>query len=176
MKLPKVPQRTTPGFAFSMVERALLDCLGTRQFRKSEIEQVMEFFDFDTPECVFCGSHEVQRWDHLVSIKEGGETVLGNMVPACARCDDSKRHLPFEEWMMGNAKSLLKECGVPDIEQRVAKLRAYQRHFGYTPKPLEERLDPHELERLNSIRSRLQEIREELDTLIQEYRKRTGNN
>ena len=101
-----------------MVERALLNCLATRRFGLGEIEQVLEFFGFDPPECVYCGSHEVQRWDHLVPVKEGGETVLGNMVPACARCDDSKRHLSFEEWVKSDSESSLKNRGIKEIGQR----------------------------------------------------------
>ena len=175
MKLPRVPQRTTPGFAFSMLGRALLDCLGTRQFGQREIVQVLAFFGSDPPECAYCGSHAVRRWDHLVPIKEGGETVLGNMVPACARCDDSKRHLPFEEWMKSNRESSLEDRGGKDIEQRIVRIKAYVQHFGYTPRSLEDRLDKHDWDRLIGIRSRLQELRKDIDELIKDYRTKTGN-
>jgi len=175
MKLPRVPQRTTPGFAFSTVERALQECLAARQFGKEEIAKVLEFFGDDPPECVYCGSHEVRRWDHLVPVNKGGETVLGNMVLACARCDDSKRDLPFEEWMRSDAAGSPKSRGVKDIDQRVESIKAYVHRFGYTPQSLEERLDEHELERLTTIRSRLQELRKDIDALIEDYRTRTGN-
>ena len=81
-KLPRVPGRTTPGFAFSILDRAISECLSRRQFGAVEIKQVIEFFDIDPPECVFCGATPVSRWDHLVPINGGGETLLGNMVPA----------------------------------------------------------------------------------------------
>lgn len=173
MKLPKVPQRTKPGFAFSIVERALQACLATRQFGQEEIAKVLEFFGTDPPECVYCGSHEVRRWDHLVPVKEGGETVLGNMVPACARCDDSKRNQPFEEWVMSNCKWSPKSRGVGDLDQRIERIKAYVQHFSYTPRKLEERLDEHERERLTTIRSGLQELREDVEALIEDYRTRT---
>ena len=72
----------------------------------------MAFFGKNPPECVFCGNREVKRWDHLVPVMKGGETVLGNMVPACARCDDSKQAFPFEEWMVSDAKWSPKSRGV----------------------------------------------------------------
>ena len=174
MKLPKIPQRTTPGFAFSMIERALLDCLATRQFGLREIEQILDFFGFDPPECAYCGSHKVQRWDHLVLIKEGGETVLGNMVPACARCDDSKRHLPFEEWMESDCDSSLKNRGIMDIGQRIERIKSYIRHFGYKSRTLKDRLDDHDLKRLESIHSRIGELRRDIEELIKDYRTKTG--
>ena len=175
MKFPKVPQRTTPGFAFSIVERALQECLAARRFGPEEIAKVLAFFGADPPECVYCGSHEVRRWDHLVPVNKGGETVLGNMVPACAHCDDSKRDLPFEEWMTSDAAGSPKSRGVEDIDKRVERIKAYVQHFGYTPRSLEERLNEHELERLTTIRSRLQELREDIEELIEDYRTRTGN-
>ena len=39
--------------------------------------------------CVYYGDQNVQRWDQLVPVNKAGETVLGNMLPACARCNDS---------------------------------------------------------------------------------------
>lgn len=173
MTLPKVPQRTTPGFAFSMVYRALSECLARRQFGQREIKQVLEFFGKDLPECVFCGSKEVKRWDHLVSIKEGGETVIGNIVPACASCDDSKRDLPFEEWMMSDFSNSPKSRGISDIKTRVVCIKGYIQHFGYTPKSLEKRLSKQEFKRLKEIHIRLQSIREAIEELVNDYRART---
>ena len=172
MTLPRVPQRTTPGFAFSMVNRALSECLADRRFGKMEIKQVLEFFGKDPPECVFCGSQDVKRWDHLVSIKEGGETVLGNMVPACASCDDSKQDKPFEEWMVSDFGYSPKSQNIKDIDQRVKRIKEYMQNFNYVPRSREERLDKQELERLKGIRSRLEEIREDIDALIKDYRVR----
>ncbi len=174
MQLPSVPQRTTPGFAFSMVDRALLECLATRQFGRAEIAEVLAFFGADPPECVYCGSHDVRRWDHLVPVKEGGETVLGNMVPACARCDDSKGSLHFAAWMKADVPGSPKSRGVADLERRIARIEAYVRHFGYVPRALPERLDEAERARLEAIRGRLREVRGEIERLIDDYRRREG--
>ena len=172
MKFPRVPQRMTPGVAFSMVDRALRDCLAKRQFGKAEIEQVLEFFNKDIPECVFCGNKDVKRWDHLIPIRNGGETVLGNMVLACTSCDDSKRDLFFEEWMASDFKKSPKSKGIKDTSQRIKRIKAYMRNFSYTPQRLEERLNKQELRRLNENRSRLKKLRKDVDALIEDYRAR----
>jgi len=136
--------------------------------------EILAFFGTDPPECVYCGSTDVKRWDHLVPINKGGETVLGNMVPACARCDDSKRAEPFEEWMISSVKGSPQSRGIADVAQRIERIKAYVRHFGYEIQTLEERLGRQELEMLRNIQSRLQELREDVDTLIGDYRTRTG--
>ena len=173
-KLPLVPGRTTPGFGFSLLERAILDCMGERQFGKPEIEKVVAFFRADPPECAFCGSLDIARWDHLVPVNSGGGTVIGNMVLACARCDDSKQHLPYEQWMLSSAQWSPLSRGVVDVEQRLERIREYVRHYNYQPPPLSERLTSEEQERLELIRAKLTEARIDLEALIKDYRTRTG--
>jgi hypothetical protein len=173
MALPQVPQRTTPGFTFSMIERTLYDCLGERKFGKAEIEKVLEFFDTSPPECVFCGSKDVTRWDHLIPVMKGGETVLGNIVPSCSRCDDSKRDLSFEEWMTSDTRYSPTSQETTDLDRRIERIKEYMRHFGYQPRRLKERLNEIELERLKAIRSRLLEIRNDVESLIEHFRART---
>ncbi len=173
MTLPKVPQRTTAGFSFAMIKRTLKECFADRQFGLEEIAKVREFFGAEQPECAFCGSPEVKRWDHLLPISKGGDTVLGNMVPACAQCDDSKQDKPFEEWMTSDAKYSPKSLGVKDVDQRIKRIKTYIQHFGYVPRSLEDRLNKHELERLKIIRSKLLDIRDDIEMLIKDYRART---
>ena len=116
MDLPRAPQRTTIGFAFSSVERALQEEFADRKFGKAEIESILAHFG-NPPKCAYCGD-EVRRWDHLVPVREGGETVIGNMVPACARCDDSKRNEPFQKWMLSDVRFSPKSRQVSDINER----------------------------------------------------------
>lgn len=174
MTLPRAPRRTTPGFAFSIIERSLNACLATRQFGKKEMEEALDFFGATPSECVFCGSQEFKRWDHLIPVREGGETVLGNIVPACALCDDSKRDRPFEEWMTSDVRGSPQSRGVSDVTQRIERIKAYVRHFGYEVRTLDERLDKQESERLSEIQSRLQQLRKDVDALIGDYRAREG--
>src|SRR3954451_3617762 len=141
LRLPNAPQRTTPGFVFPNVERAINDCLGRREFGKAQMQQVIEFFGAVPPECAFCGGRPVARWDHLIPITLGGETVLGNMVPSCNRCDHAKQHRPYREWMLSDGPSSLQGRGVKDIELRLEMLVKYAQHFGYQHTPLDQRLN-----------------------------------
>jgi len=174
-KLPAAPQRITTGFAFSYVERALKEGLSDRRFGKAEMDAVLAFFGCDPPECVYCGSPDVKRWDHLVPVTKGGETVLGNMVPSCARCDDSKQHLRLDEWVCGNARFSPKSLQVRELGARVERIQAYVQHFGYTPREFEARLADDELVRLQNIRDSLASLRADIERLIADYRVRTGH-
>ncbi len=140
MRLPTIPKRMTPAFGFSILTRAVREGLSARHFGKSAVEAVINFFEPRPPECVFCGSADVRRWDHLIPVGLGGDTVLGNMVLACSRCDDSKGRRPFDEWMRSDAPFSPASGGVPDLERRIARLKAYMVHFGYSPRQPEERL------------------------------------
>ena len=74
--LPRAPQRITPAFAFSFVDRAVREGLTLRQFGRPEMNKVVRFFYTNQePECVYCGNNEVRRWDHLVPVMKGGDTV-----------------------------------------------------------------------------------------------------
>jgi hypothetical protein len=174
MRLPKIPKRMTPAFGFSVLTRAVREGLSTRQFGQQEAETVVRFFGSGPPECAFCGSADVRRWDHLVPVGLGGDTVLGNIVLACGRCDDSKGQREFEEWMLSNAPFSPTTRGVPDVQQRIARLKAYMTQFGYAPRRLEERLSQQELERFATIRSKHRELRCEIDELIEAYQERRG--
>lgn len=174
MNLPNVPQKTSPSFAFSTLKRAIFESFGKRQFGQAEIEQVLDFFGNNPPECAFCGSTEVKRWDHLVPVMDGGETVIGNMVLACQSCDDSKGKSPFETWIWGNAAKSPKSRGVEDITKRVEKIKVYVQHFGYQPIAIEKRMTKKENQELARIEAQLEVSRQELSGLIKSYIERMG--
>ena len=176
MTLPRVPQRTTPGFAYSLFRRSLQECLAHRKFGKGEIEQVRDyFFGKGQPECVYCGCPEVKRWDHLIPINDGGTTFLGNMVPSCQTCDDSKQHHQFEKGMTSDNINSPRSKGVKDINERINRIKEYVGHFGYEFQPLKARLNKDEYNKYIDILSRLAEIKEDIDALIEQYRTRTGH-
>ena len=174
MKLPKSPSRTTTGFAFSILERAIRESFAERDFSNSEKESILAFFNPDEPECVFCGSRDVGRWDHLVPVRNGGDTILGNMVLSCSRCDDSKQHYDFEEWMRGNSQYSPTSLGVEDLEERIEKIKAYAKEYSYSPKSINKRLNKKERERLEKIMAVLQTARKDLEELSNDVRKRKG--
>jgi hypothetical protein len=153
----------------------LQECLARREFGADEKNSVVELFGGPPVRCSFCGSSAVRRWDHLVPVMKGGEAVPGNLVPACARCDDSKQDFPFEEWMTGDTPASPKSRETDRLPQRVALLKAYVRRFDYVLRPLEDRLSDDELADLLTIRSDLAALRERIDSLIARYRERPGS-
>ena len=176
MNLPEAPQCTRPSFSFSLVQRSLRDGIADRKFGKAEMDQVVEFFfGSGEPSCVYCGASPVQRWDHLIPVSKNGDTVLGNMVPACGKCDDSKRDLAFEEWAVGTTSGSPQARAVPDVEGRLARIREYVSKYGYVPRPLEERLQPEELQHLARIREDLNRLRDDIEDFIQAHRTRSGS-
>ena len=98
MTLPRAPQRITPAFAFSYIERAIHEGLTLRKFGRREMDKAVRFFYRDRdPECLYRGSVDVLPWDHVMPVTQGGDTVIGDMVLACAPCDDSKQDTDFEQ-------------------------------------------------------------------------------
>ncbi|MCH9052803.1 MAG: HNH endonuclease [Proteobacteria bacterium] len=174
---PRAPIKITPAFGFSYIsERALREGLGRRQFGREEMEKVKEWFSEYEPQpaCAFCGSSTVRRWDHLIPIRNNGETVLGNMVLACQPCDDSKGKRSFKEWMRGPPAKSPATRGVHDVDGRIRRLEEYLQAFGYVPTPLEKRLNANELDTLSDIRGGLDRLRTDVESFIEGYKTRVG--
>ena len=102
----------------------------------------------------------------LVAVNCGGDTVLGNMVPACSRCDDSKRDVPFEEWMRSDAQHSPKSRRIPDLDQRIIRLHEYTARYAYSPRDAEERLGVAEREELTRLRQSLLALRKEIEQFL----------
>jgi 5-methylcytosine-specific restriction endonuclease McrA len=49
--------------------------------------------------CVFCGVNNAQTLDHLIPKAKGGHNNDGNLVPACARCNNLKGQEDFWTWL-----------------------------------------------------------------------------
>ena len=176
MNLPRVPGRTTPAFGFSYVERSLKDCLRRRQFGADEKSKAVMFFEQWEPQptCTYCGRTEVSRWDHVVPVMRDGATVLGNMVLACSTCDDSKSQRDFDEWMLSGVPKSPLSRGIANISRRIEHIKSYIELYTYRSEPVENRLSGVELERLQAVRERLATLRQEVDSLVDDFRGRTG--
>ena len=57
--------------------------------RNIPISVVKKIFIRDKGECIYCGSPAMEI-DHVVSYKEGGLTIKGNLVCVCLRCNRIK--------------------------------------------------------------------------------------
>lgn len=59
--------------------------------------------------CAYCRAPLGAKfdWDHVVPISRGGAHSVGNLVPACIRCNRSKHNLTVTEWRVRDARRLI---------------------------------------------------------------------
>lgn len=66
-------------------------------------------------ECHYCHKHfppEALTMDHVIPVARGGTSTRGNIVPACAACNRTKRHLtPVEQTL----RALEDEGALPEL-------------------------------------------------------------
>ena len=48
--------------------------------------------------CAYCGAKADLTMDHVVPVSQGGETTVGNIIPACRSCNSSKGAKDMIEW------------------------------------------------------------------------------
>lgn len=48
--------------------------------------------------CIYCGSTNLIQADHVIPLTKGGRHSIGNLVPACSRCNQSKGSKFLAEW------------------------------------------------------------------------------
>lgn len=130
MALEKLPTRVSPGFALSILDRAVKELFATR-CTDADLGRIRQYFTRDDAvHCAYCDDANPTRWDHIHPVSRGGDTVPGNLVPACARCDDSKQHRDIAQWASGRGKHRHKPDQVKGILDRI---RVYQACFPDSP-------------------------------------------
>ena len=48
--------------------------------------------------CFYCGASENITMDHVIPLSRGGKHSIGNIVPACGKCNYSKNDKTITEW------------------------------------------------------------------------------
>jgi 5-methylcytosine-specific restriction endonuclease McrA len=84
---------------YSHTKRARKLANGTFKITTKELKKL-----YSSP-CFYCGSTESIQADHVLPISRGGRHSIGNLVPACKKCNLSKRAKLLIEWR--KEKSLL---------------------------------------------------------------------
>ena len=99
---------------------------------EEEIEEALNILNMtlETFQCAYCGG-EATEWDHLRPLVKdkrptGYISEIYNLVPACGKCNQSKGNKDWKIWINSNAKLSPKTKGIQDLEQRIARLEAYQ--------------------------------------------------
>jgi len=70
---------------------------GNHTFRFSSKALTARFAQFDNT-CAYCGSADSLIIEHFIPRAKGGPHTLGNILPACQRCNVSKRDYEPEPW------------------------------------------------------------------------------
>jgi hypothetical protein len=74
-----------------------------------EINARYRLFEIDPQhkQCAYCGAGQTE-WDHLFAVVEGAQwtgyaTEIGNLIPACGKCNQSRGKKAIREWMNSHA-------------------------------------------------------------------------
>lgn len=99
--------------------------------RKAQWEQIKEEFG---GHCVFCGQSGTKENrgivpDHLIPVTRSIELVIGNTMPACQTCNDSRGE---NDW-----RPFLRERFPGDAESQISRVDQYlARHPYHPPSPI----------------------------------------
>jgi len=108
------------GNAQNLVIRTILSNLGDESFSEKDWAETKEYFEW---KCAYCGASdcEIVR-DHAIPISRYklGEHRLGNIVPACKRCNNKKGEQDYVEF-----------CGENEIARE--KIKRYMSSRAYIP-------------------------------------------
>jgi len=137
MTLPKrLPRKISLGLGLSLIDRAVKEFFAER--RREDLQAAIEYFtDAGALHCIYCGAPNPNRWDHFHPVTKGGDTVIGNLVPACQRCDDSKQDRTLEEWVSSRSKHRPTKRRLKKIQ---SDFRKYQRKHPYQARDFDEKL------------------------------------
>ena len=99
----------------------------------AEVDQALAILGMAPRQCVcaYCGGAKTE-WDHFLPIVKkqrptGYITELVNLVPSCGKCNQSKGNTYWHEWILGPAKASPKTRNIPNLNERVEQLEAYER-------------------------------------------------
>jgi len=81
--------------------------------------------------CAYCGDKSTE-WDHLRPIITNQEptgyiTEIANLVPSCGKCNQSKGKSNWRVWIVSSARLSPKTRGIPELDERIARLEEYGR-------------------------------------------------
>jgi hypothetical protein len=105
--------------------------------------------------CIFCGEAGTTENrgivpDHLVPVTKFGELVLGNTVPACQTCNDSRGE---REW-----RPFLRSVFSGDAEAQIGRVEAHLQKYDYRPVSLEEALSASERKAYEALLNEWEEM------------------
>lgn len=119
--------------------------------------------------CVYCGA-PATTWDHLVGLVENSQLrgyghQLGNLVPSCSRCNEKKGAKDWKEFVRSSE-------GSPQLAAtKIEMLEAYLNRFAArVDLDRVKRMRPAEWRRYEEVRSEIDRLMTEADTLAASLR------
>lgn len=98
----------------------------------AEVDEALKILGMTREACVcaYCGGPK-SEWDHFRAVVKnraptGYITEIANLVPACGKCNQSRGNGDWESWMRGGAPQSPASRGIPDLEQRIERLKAFE--------------------------------------------------
>lgn len=79
---------------YNTVRRARKRLNGTFLVTDKDIRQIYQ------SACTYCGNKDNITMDHVIPLVRGGTHSVGNLVPACLRCNSSKSGRLISEWKL----------------------------------------------------------------------------
>jgi len=64
-------------------------------YNKDQWEECKKYFN---NKCAYCGKEENLAQEHFIALSKGGEYTRNNIIPACKKCNSSKRDKDFFIW------------------------------------------------------------------------------
>ena len=98
----------------------------------AEILEALQILEMDPSDvrCAYCGDLSTE-WDHLRPLvvtqrPTGYISEIGNLVPACGKCNQSKRNKYWRDWILSDAPRSPKSRGIEDLGARIKRLEVYE--------------------------------------------------
>ena len=148
MKVPKTLKIT--GRSSSMTNAFIQAILPTLRWSEAEEAEALSILGMARPHlvCSYCGD-PTSEWDHLFPLVRNKQPTgflheIRNLVPSCGRCDHSKSGRDWDAWFQSENRNSPTKRGVPDREQRLARLQSFVAWGKLQPIPFEQLAPAHE--------------------------------
>ena len=160
-RLGKLPIKMSAGLGLSMIDRAVKEKLLPSRCTPADLAEIRAYFEANGGDrCFYCDALEPTRWDHLHAVSKGGDTMPGNLVPACARCDDSKQDRDVEGWIASTSRHRPHPERLASLQHKIG---AYRQHFHYEPVEFAQRLSPGQQDTYARFRAEIDALRRHLE-------------
>jgi len=129
----RMPSAQTPASRKSSITNAFVNAvIPVLPPTIEEIDEALRILDMDPDDvrCSYCGDRSTE-WDHLRPLvidrkPTGFISEIGNLVPACGKCNQSKGNKNWREWMLSGAPLSPTGRHLSHVQDRIERLECYE--------------------------------------------------